>query len=57
MKDYNVRYWIKAYRTEVEHNMFVTANNAKDACAICKALVKEKTGRNAFRPVAKRIEV
>lgn len=57
MKDYKVRYVIKADRTEVECSMIVSANNAKEACKICKDRVKENFRWNAFRPVAKRVEV
>ena len=56
MKNYDVRYWIKANRAEVEHSMVIFANDAKEACKICKDRVKENCGRNAFRPVAKRVE-
>lgn len=56
MKHYDVRYWIKANRREVEYSMIVFANNAKEACQICKERVKENSGRNAFRPEAKRVE-
>ena len=41
MKNYYVRYWIKANRTEVEYSMIVFANDAKEACKICKDRVKE----------------
>lgn len=37
--------------------MFVSANNAKDACRICKEQVKEQTGRNAFRTTTKAPDV
>jgi hypothetical protein len=57
MKNYDVRYWIKANRAEVEYSMIVFAKDAKEACRICKERVKENCGRNAFRPVAKRAEV
>ena len=57
MKNYDVRYWIKANRAEVEYAMIVFAKDAKEACQICKERVKENCGRNAFRPVAKRVEV
>ena len=57
MKNYDVRYWIKANRAEVEYSMIVFAKDAKEACQICKDRVKESCGRNAFRPVAKRVEV
>jgi hypothetical protein len=52
-KTYQVFYWIKKNRHEYLEHMFVPANNAKDACRICKELVKERTGRNAFRPSTK----
>lgn len=52
-KTYQVFYWIKKNRHEYLEHMFVAANNAKDACRICKEQVKEKTGRNAFRPSTK----
>lgn len=57
MKNYVVWYWIKANRQEVLLNMLVSAENSKAACAKCKLLVKEKTGRNAFRPTTKKPEV
>ena len=57
MKNYDVRYWIKANRAEVEYSMIVFAKDAKEACSICKDRVKENCGRNAFRPVAKIAEV
>ena len=57
MKNYDVRYWIKANRAEVEYSMIVFAKDAKEACQICKERVKENCGRNAFRPVAKIAEV
>ena len=53
MKNYTVTFIIKANRKEFERTMTVVAMNAKEACAICKDIVKVKTGRNAFRPVAK----
>ena len=53
MKNYIVHYYIKANRTEFERTMTVSAMNAKEACSICKDVVKVQTGRNAFRPVAK----
>ena len=57
MRNYEVRYWIKADRTEVGCSMIVSANNAKEACKICKDCVKENFRWKAFRPVAKRVEV
>ena len=53
MKSYQVFYWIKKNRHEYLEHMFVSADNAKDACRICKEQVKEQTGRNAFRPTTK----
>lgn len=50
MKSYQVFYFIKANRREYLHHMFVMANNAREACQVCKQQVKEQTGRNAFRP-------
>ena len=53
MKNYQVFYWIKKNSREYLDHMFVSANNAKEACRICKEQVKEQTGRNAFRPTTK----
>lgn len=53
MKSYQVFYWIKKNSHEYLDHMFVSANNAKDACRICKEQVKKQTGRNAFRPTTK----
>lgn len=53
MKNYQVFYWIKANKKEYLNHMFVTAKNAREACAICKDEVKKQTGRNAFRPTTK----
>jgi hypothetical protein len=33
--------------------MFVRAQNAKEACKVCKEQVLLQTGRNAFRPTTK----
>ena len=52
-KTYQVFYWIKKNRHEYLNHMFVAADNAKAACQICKEQVREKTGRNAFRPSTK----
>lgn len=49
-KTYKVWYTIKANGTETLHNMTVTAANAKEAKTICKSIVFERSGRNAFRP-------
>lgn len=57
MKNYQVFYWIKKNSREYLEHMFVSANNAKDACRICKEQVKEQTGRNAFRPTTKSPDV
>lgn len=53
MKIYQVFYWIKANKKEYLEHMFVSAQNSKEACKRCKELVKEQTGRNAFRPTTK----
>ena len=50
MKQYQVFYWIKKNGMEYLEHMFIRAYNKREAFAICKATVKEKTGRNAFRP-------
>lgn len=55
-KSYQVFYWIKRDRHEFLHHIFVNAENAKEACRIAKAVVKEKTGRNAFRPTTKALD-
>lgn len=53
MKEYQVFYWLKMNRREHLRHMFVRANNAREACAICKRQVYQQTGRNAFRPTTK----
>ena len=53
MKSYQVFYWIKKNRKEYLEHMFVSANNAKEACQVCKEQVYKQTGRNAFRPSTK----
>ena len=53
MKTYNVFYYIKVNRIEIMKNMEIEADSSKEACAKCKEIVKEKTGRNAFRPTTK----
>lgn len=53
MKSYQVFYWIKMNRHEYLEHMFVPANNAKEACKLCKEQVMKQTGRNAFRPTTK----
>lgn len=52
-KSYQVFYWIKANRHEYLCHMFVMADNAKEACQICKQQVLAKNGRNAFRPTTR----
>lgn len=54
MKTYKVTYIIKANCQEIEKTKTIQANNAKEACAECKRIVRELTGRNAFRPHAVR---
>lgn len=56
MKTYNVFYYIKSNGIESMNNMKIEANSSKEACAKCKETVKEKTGRNAFRPTAKALD-
>lgn len=53
MKNYQVFYWIKKNNHEYLEYMFVTANNTKEACKLCKEQVRKQTGRNAFRPTTK----
>lgn len=53
MKTYQVFYWIKKNKKEYLNHMFVSAQNSKEACRLCKELVREQTGRNAFRPTTK----
>lgn len=55
-KDYQVFYVIKRNRKEYLYHMFVRANNQREAIEQCKAVVFEKTGRNAFRPTAKALD-
>ena len=57
MTNYVVTYFIKAQRQEIECKLPVLANNAKEACQICKEEVFRKTGRNAFRPKAVKVNV
>lgn len=52
-KDYQVFYVIKRGGREYLHHMFVMADNQREAIKQCKAVVFEKTGRNAFRPTTK----
>ena len=55
-KLYKVSYIIKANGKKTEEFTTVEANNAKEACQICKEEVKATTGRNAFTPEAKLIK-
>ena len=50
MKNYTVYYVIKANRNEYLCEAAVEAQNAKEACRLVKEEVRERTGRNAFRP-------
>lgn len=52
MKNYQVFYIIKANGTQQVNHMFVMAKNKAEAQKKVKALVKERTGRNAFHPTA-----
>lgn len=52
MKYYNVYYLIREDGDEVEHSIDLFANNAKEACELCKEFVKECYGQVAIRPVA-----
>lgn len=49
-KFYQVFYIIKKSRKEHINHLFVLANNAKEACSVCKSIVLNRTGCNAFRP-------
>ena len=48
-KCYQVFYYIKIGKREELNHIFLMAQNQKEACQKCKKIVKEKTGRNAFR--------
>lgn len=52
-KTYQVFYWIKKNGREYLNHMYISADNSKEACKICKEQVKQQTGRNAFRPTTK----
>lgn len=56
MKTYIVTYYRKMNNRETEFKFAVEANNAREACKICKRKVNEQTGHNAFRPVARRAD-
>lgn len=55
MAKYTVTYYIKSGGREHECDMQVEADNAAEACKLVKDIVKEETGRNAFRAKAKKI--
>lgn len=52
-KTYQVFYWIKQNKHEYLNHIFIKATNAKEACKTAKEVVKNKTGKNAFRPTTK----
>lgn len=52
-KSYQVFYVIKRNGKEELNHMSVMANNQREAIKQCKAVVFEKTGRNAFRATTK----
>lgn len=52
-KEYQVFYVIKRNKKEYLYHIFVMASNQREAIQQCKAVVLEKTGRNAFRPTTK----
>ena len=54
MANYTVTYYIKSSGREHECDMQVEADNAAEACKLVKDIVKEETGRNAFRTKAKK---
>lgn len=49
-KFYQVFFYIKKGKREELNHIFMLANNQREACLKCKDVVKEKTGKNAFRP-------
>lgn len=53
MKTYQVFYYIKHDKCKELNHIFVSAKNQKEACAICKEIVRETIGKNAFRPSCK----
>lgn len=55
MAKYTVTYYIKSGGREHECDMQVEADNAAEDCKLVKDIVKEETGRNAFRAKAKKI--
>lgn len=55
MANYTVTYYIKSGGKEHECEMQVEADTATEACKTVKDIVKEETGRNAFRAKAKKM--
>lgn len=53
MKTYQVFYYIKHGKCKELNHIFVSAKNQKEACAICKEIVRKTIGKNAFRPSCK----
>lgn len=53
MKTYQVFYYIKHDKCKELNHMFVSAKNQKEACAICKEIVRKTIGKNGFRPSCK----
>ena len=53
---YEVSYIIKSNCQQTTHTRMVKAANAHSACQLVKQEVKRETGRNAFTPVAKRVD-
>ncbi len=56
MKKYIVIYIIKANRTQNRHSMVIEAANKKTAESMCKTIVFNETGRNAFTPEAHEVK-
>lgn len=52
-KSYQVFYILKYGKREEINHIFIMANNQREALKECKRIVKEKTGKNAFRPTCK----
>lgn len=52
MANYTVTYYIKSGGKEHQCDMQVETRNAAEACKLVKDIVKEETGRNAFRAKA-----
>lgn len=56
-KSYQVFYYIKSGKRQELNHIFVMAQNQREACQKCKEIVKEKTGKNAFRPTCNHKDV